>query len=366
MASFSVSNVVDEAAAVAFEVVQQQSLIGAMAVYSVIVIFHVIEAAVELTTNPKSCRFGRGSFWTRLVLIAAAIASYMTLVAPVLNGVAMRSFQDFATSWTEIFDSELKIDYQVAKTEAENKELDKAEQAASQALAGKEPDRGFMAGLAASLLEGLKSMLGSLLALVFGLIITLVCLAEGFWIIGTNMILMVIGPICIAFGAHEKTESILWSFVKSTIMYGILYLPVVAIAMRIASAVMRSITSMSIENNLIQGDMMSVATQLIALILGPVMAFAIVKGAPAAVSSVFGSAAMGSGGGAAAFGAHSTLGSAGRTLTGGAVKAASGAVTAAGVASWGVQVAKKLFTPSGAKGGDSSGGPSPKDVRGDK
>ena len=42
--------------------------------------------------------------------------------------------------------------------------------------------------------------------------------------------LQAVGPICVAFAAHEKTESYFWGFLKAFLFVGLLYMPLLGLA----------------------------------------------------------------------------------------------------------------------------------------
>jgi hypothetical protein len=73
--------------------------------------------------------------------------------------------------------------------------------------------------------DALLTGLGWVPAVIAGLVITVFMLMEGFTGLGLNMLLVAMGPVCVAFAAHGKTESYFWGFLKAYLFIGLLYMP---------------------------------------------------------------------------------------------------------------------------------------------
>jgi hypothetical protein len=115
-----------------------------------------------------------------------------------------------------------------------------------------------------------------------------------------NMVLIAIGPICVAFAAHEKTEGIFWSFVRAFLVLGLLYMPLLGVACGFAGIIMAHMTRMVTGSGLVYGDGSDIGVHFIMVILGPLCAFAVVRAVPAVLAQLLQSM---SGGGGSSFAA---------------------------------------------------------------
>ena len=57
------------------------------------------------------------------------------------------------------------------------------------------------------MVDALLTGMGWVFVVVAGMVITVFMLMEGFTGLGVNMLLVAVGPLCVAFAAHEKTEA---------------------------------------------------------------------------------------------------------------------------------------------------------------
>ena len=147
------------------------------------------------------------------------------------------------------------------------------------------------------MLDGLVSVLGLVISVVIGVGLCLLMLVQAFWVLGLLLLLVAIGPLCIAFALHPATSSIFWAFFRQILVYEFLYLPFLGIACSIAGVVMGRVSATFAGSGIAYADGTNVAVHLLMAVLGPLCSFAVVKGAPHALQQVF---AGGDGGGAGA------------------------------------------------------------------
>ncbi len=143
------------------------------------------------------------------------------------------------------------------------------------------------------------------------------------------MLLVAIGPICIAFGAHEKTEGIAWSFMRAFIVLGLAYMPMLALACRFAGIIMAQMTTMVGKAGLAYGDGSDIVVHFIMVLIGPICAFAVVKAVPGFLSMMLQGGSAG-GGAAFAMAAGAATTAMGRSAVGGAMEVSGAAAGAAG------------------------------------
>lgn len=376
-AAFGIAHVVDAVVQTGTAAAGQAGKAG-LAIFGVLFTFHLIEGAAELAIAPSSCRLWHAKFWLRILLVAGGLAGYQTVVGGTMAKLQPTYMTSFAASWATVWESEMAAIEAIKKAEAENQDLKSSEVTTTKA--GKDDDSWY-GKLGRYVVDSLLTGLGWVLAVVTGLVITIFMLMEGFTGLAMNMLLVAIGPICVAFGAHEKTESYFWSFLKAFLFVGLLYMPLLGLACQFAGVIMAQMTTMVTGSGLVYGDGSDIGVHFLFVVMGPFCAFAAVRAAPMFLGMVLG--AGGSGGAAAGAAAFAMAGAAaGRQASGGATTgggaAGEGAAGAAGTAAAGGATAAAgaaLGSVGGAAGGGSSGsgGPEPgsdapgslSDVRGD-
>lgn len=263
-------------------------------IFGLIFVFHLLEGAAEMVQSPGSSRIVRPTFWLRIFLVLALLGGYRTVVVTTLNAVQPKFMTAFATKWLEVWVAETEAIEAIRKAEAQNQEVKSAEVSATKA--GKDDDS-WWAKLARYVVDRLLTGVGWAVATITGLFITLLIIMEGFWALGINMLIAAIGPLCVAFLAHEKTEGIFWAWCKAFLVFGLLYLPMLGLGASFAGVVMSRMTTMATNSGLVYGDGSDFGVHIIAVVLGPFCAFAVVRAVPAFVSLLVGAASMGEGAG---------------------------------------------------------------------
>jgi hypothetical protein len=331
-AAFGIAHVVDAIISSGSNAAAQATKAG-LAIFSLLFLFQLMEGAAELVLSPMSCRLWHGKFWLRILLVAGGLAGYQTVVVGTVAKLQPGFMTNFAGKWSDVWESEMKAIETIKKAEAENQDLKYTEVTATKA--GKDDDSWYTK-LGKYILDGMLTGLGWVLAVIAGMVITVYILMEGFTGLGMNMLLVAVGPICVAFAAHEKTESYLWGFLKAFLFVGLLYMPLLGLACEFAGVVMAQMTTMVAGSGLVYGDGTDISVHFLFVLLGPFCAFAVVKAAPMFLGMVLGS--TGGGGGAAAFAmggnqlSNVTSSGSGGGTGGGAAVDASGAGGAANVA----------------------------------
>jgi uncharacterized membrane protein YgcG len=267
----------------------------ALGIFGLLFLFHVAEGAAELSQSPGSCRLFNGKFWLRMFLVAAVVGGYKPIVVGTAMAYQPTVMLSFTTKWAEVWADEYIAIDQLRSASNENKELNYAD--LSKSSAGKD-DGGLASKAARFVVDGFVTIVGWIVMALAGLFITALILMEGFFALGVTTLLIGIGPICVAFAAHEKTEGLFWTFLKAFLVFGLLYMPVLALATEFAGVIMGRITHMASDSGAAFGDGSDIAVHFISVLVGPLCAFALVKSAPALLSSVVGAASLGAAGGA--------------------------------------------------------------------
>ena len=294
-AAFGIAHVVDAVVNTAQAASAQAGKAG-LVVFAVLFAFHLMEGAAELALSPSSCRLWHGKFWMRILLVAGGLAGYQTVVTGTVAKLQPTFMTTFAGNWATVWDSEMSSIEAIKKAEAENQDLKSTEVTATKA--GKDDDSWY-GKLGKYVVDALLTGMGWVFAVVAGLVITVFMLMEGFTGLGMNMLLVAVGPLCVAFAAHEKTEAYFWGFLKAFLFIGLLYMPLLGLACQFAGVIMAQMTTMVADSGLVYGDGTDISVHFLFVVLGPFCAFAVVRAAPMFLGMVLGTGGGGGGGGAA-------------------------------------------------------------------
>jgi hypothetical protein len=268
-----------------------------MVIFWLIFFFHVIEGAAEVVDDPGSCRLFKRKFWLRIILVAALLGGYQSVVVGTVASVEPKYMTAFTDKWAEVWVGEEKAIETIKNAEADNQDLKYNEVAATKT--GHQDDS-LGAKIARYIVDGLITALGWVLACATGGLITIFMLMEGFYGLGVIMVLIAVGPLCVAFAAHEKTEVIFWSFVRAFLVLGLLYMPMLGVACGFAGIIMAQMTTMVANSGVVYGDGSDIWVHLVLVVLGPICSFAVVRAVPAMMAQLLQSM---SGGGGSSFAA---------------------------------------------------------------
>jgi hypothetical protein len=328
-AAFGIAHVVD-AVVQSGQAAAGQTAKAGLVIFSLLFTFHLMEGAAELVLSPSSCRLWHGKFWMRILLVAGGLAGYQTAVTATVAKLQPTFMTTFAANWATVWESEMTSIEAIKKAEAENQDLKGTEVTATKA--GKDDDSWY-GKLGKYVVDALLTGIGWVLAVVAGLVITVFMLMEGFTGLGLNMLLVAVGPVCVAFAAHEKTESYFWGFLKAFLFIGLLYMPLLGLACQFAGVIMAQMTTMVAGMGVVYGDGSDIGVHFLMVVLGPFCAFAVVRAAPMFLGMVLGTGGGGAGGGAAfAMGAMAARASGGGGVGSGAAGATAAVSGAGGVA----------------------------------
>jgi len=301
--AFGIGRVVTAVVDYGRDFVANDALKAGMTIFWVIFFFHIIEGAAEMTADPSSCRLMKGKFWLRMCLVTALLGGYQTVVVGTVASVQPRYMTAFTDKWAEVWAGEWQAIAQIKAAEADNQDLKYNEVAATKTGHG---DDSFGAKVARFVVDGLVTALGWVFASIAGAMITVFMLMEGFYGLGIAMVLVAVGPICIAFAAHEKIEAIFWSYFRAFLVLGLLYMPMLGVACAFAGIIMAHMTTMVTASGVVYGDGTDIGVHLVMVVLGPICAFAVVRAVPAILSQLL-QAMSGGGGSSFAAGAAAAM-----------------------------------------------------------
>jgi hypothetical protein len=262
----------------------------AMAVFFICFFFHLVAGAGELAEAPATCRFFKSRWWLRIAFCLALLIGYR----PMFEGFARSALPAFMTSfggsWLEIWNGELDAKDQLLKMHHDNQDVKQAEVTTTRQ--GGE-DQAWWSKAMAWTVDALITALGIVLSTLAGMFITVLILIQGFWVLGVNVVILGLGPLCIAFLAHEATEGIFWTWAKAWLIYGLLYLPMLGLGARLAGVVFKGITTMVAGSSVVFGDGSDIAMHFIYALLGPLCSLAVFQAIPSLLSNLLASAGGG-------------------------------------------------------------------------
>jgi hypothetical protein len=353
--AFGIGRVVTAVVDYGRDFVANDALKTGMTIFWVIFFFHIIEGAAEMTGDPSSCRLFKGKFWLRMCLVTALLGGYQAVVVGTVASVQPRYMTAFTDKWAAVWASEWQAIEQIKTAEADNQDLKYNEVAATKTGHG---DDSFGAKVARFVVDGMVTALGWVFASITGAMITVFMLMEGFYGLGIAMVLIAVGPVCIAFAAHEKTEAIFWSYFRAFLVLGLLYMPMLGVACAFAGIIMAHMTTMVAASGVVYGDGTDIGVHLVMVVLGPICAFAVVRAVPAILSQLL-QAMSGGGGSSFAAGAAAAMVLA-RGSGGGAASSGGAAATPGEGGSGGLEAAAERGRADAALAAFARlGGPSP-------
>ena len=275
----------------------------AIAVFFFCFFFHLVAGAGELAEQPNSCRFFKPRWWLRIVFCLALLIGYRPMFEGFARSALPNYMTSFAGSWLEIWNGELEAKDELLKMHNENQEVKQAEVTTTRQ--GSEDQAWWSKAMAWSV-DAMITALGIILSTLAGMFLTVLILIQGFWVLGVNVVILGLGPLCIAFLAHEATEGIFWTWAKAWLVYGLLYLPMLGLGARIAGVVFKGVTSMVAGSDVVFGDGSDIAMHFIYALLGPLCSLAVVQAIPSLFSHLLASAVGASGWAAAPAAAAAT------------------------------------------------------------
>jgi len=264
---------------------------AALGLLTMAVFFHIIQGAAELADGAPT-RLIRSTLILRLGMTAGIMGAYSLMFIGPAESFQKTYLTSFATRWSDIWTQECEQLDTLKKNQDENQDL-KAD-AVSGTNAGPKDDS-IAAKIAFFLADTLITTLGSMFAALAGLVTTAFILMEGFYCLGMTAVLLMIGPICLAGFAHEKTEAMGWSFLRTFFVLGVCYMPMLGHAAAIGGYSMSVMATLS--PDVVFGDGSDLKVHLLLVFIGPIAAFAVVRAVPALLTSLLQGA--GAGGGAA-------------------------------------------------------------------
>jgi hypothetical protein len=273
--------------------VDSESLVAAGVIFGILIVFHAVMGSAELIMKMESSRFANPNFWIRIIFVGIVTFTFSKVVIG-NNGIGTQ-IAKFSTDQIaevvvvmveKLFDenskNENKIDY---------KKVMKDEPGQGTDIKSEGLTNGFFAGVIGGIIEVLLNALMILVVVIATLFLMLYIIIQAFIGLGSAFLTMAVGPICLAFGSHEGTQDIAFSYLKSFLVNVVLFLPLLVLAFRIGLIVMTAyLTNYSQimpNNGGSELDAMAYLNEkFLGLLIGPLAGIGIILGAPGLVKGV--------------------------------------------------------------------------------
>jgi hypothetical protein len=268
------------------EDLSDKAMVAAGVIVSLLAVFHWIRGGLQLAEKQRP-DLTKPDFWYRWTFIVLLLVGYKPIFVGQVRGHLTNQMGAALGSWYEGWKAQNRAIDEQRKAESENKML-------RDAALGSHFDNGlgglsssWMGLLGSLMLDAGAAMLGYFVSALIGFGLWFLIGVQVFWVLGVVGCLLAIGPLCIAFGLHERTEVVFYRFLWEVFVYAMLYLPFYTFTCFIAGVMMSHATSAAL-GAVAYGDGTDVAVHMVASVFGPLAAFAVTKGAPATLQRVFG------------------------------------------------------------------------------
>jgi hypothetical protein len=244
------------------------------AVFTTGLVIHALLGGAELATGQPS-RLVSGKFWVRVVFVGGLLVSFDQIFLVFTKTICTSSMNEFFPAWISIWKQ------MVTNMQGMMDGYSKSQSAQSGGVMSL-----LNMGTAAFFL-GITQAGSLILAVIVSLLAVILMLLNGIFGLGTAALVVCFAPICIPFAIHEATEGIALSYIKTWLSYAVLYLPILLIAMKMATAVSLAVFTASnqlmVSPNMQFGDILA---QCLVMMLGPLCGLGILISAPMLVKSV--------------------------------------------------------------------------------
>lgn len=263
----------------------------AMGIFFLCFFFHLIEGAMELFSVPSTCRLFKMTFWMRIFFTLTLLVGYKAIVVNTSVKIMPNYMVSLGTQWGNMFDTQVDMASEVKAKALQDKEVKDAQLEQKQ---GKDDDSWYVKA-AKYVVDGLITAIGYILGIITGLLITCLVLFEGFMVLGVVTLLIAFGPLCVAFLAHERTEGFFWSFFKTWLVYGLLYIPALNLGVTMAGVVLKHMSTFVAGGTAVSGDWSDIGIHFVLVFIGPFCAYAMVRAVSTFLAIVFQTGVVGSG-----------------------------------------------------------------------
>lgn len=244
-----------------------------LAIFGILMSWHVLLGGAELASGDQNCRFLKGSFYVRFLTVCGVLFFFDQVFVNLSQVVATSSATAMVGVLAQPFSAVESIVPQILNNL--NHLVDSSSTTWSIATAP-------FSLLVSFIVCGASAVL----CIVCYYLAALLMAVQGYVAIAYSAIILILAPVLIPFGIHESTEGIAWQYIKGWLVYGVLYMPICVIAMDLASALLvNAATSINAQGLTVNG-LSAMVVQLLSVIAAPLAVIGIVFVPNAALNKV--------------------------------------------------------------------------------
>lgn len=235
---------------------------------------HALVGGAELATGQPDARLIKGSFWARILGVAALLLSFQVIFISFSQTITVEAMRSIYGNWGKVADIYKSVLLQQMDAYI------KAQETASMGIGSI-----LQMGIGA-FFSGILGFGGLLIGGVIGVLAILVMLLYAMVGAGSAALVLCLAPICIPFLIHEDTQGIAISYIKTWLLYAVLFMPMLTIVINVCSAFGASV--MAAQLGSFGAGFMTGSTfieNFIVLILGPLTCLAVLLSAPMIVKN---------------------------------------------------------------------------------
>jgi hypothetical protein len=193
-----------------------------MVIFSIGLTLQAILGGAELATGSPEARLVKGTFWFRILMVAGVLLTFDAIFINFSKAVTESALKLISTDLDIFLDR-----YTLLRSTAESFKKS-IEVINGTGFGGMTPTArtAFEQNVAIT-----NELVGSLLS-AFGLITAIGLIFGG---AATSVLVLCLAPVCIPFAIHEDTQSIAWSYARTWLLYGVMYMPLLTITVKVAT-----------------------------------------------------------------------------------------------------------------------------------
>ena len=234
-----------------------------LAIFGILLSWHVLLGGAELATGDTNCRFLRGGFYVRFLTVFGVLLFFDTIFVGLSQAVATSATAEMVKAMAWPFKAAGDIPPQI---------LDNLNHLADASTGTwtimTAPFTTFV-----SIIVCCASALICIVAFYFAAVLMQV---QGYVAIAYAALILILAPVMIPFGLHESTENIAWQYIKGWLIYGVLYLPLCVFAMSLASDLMMHAATSINAHGLTTGGMYALVAQMLSIVAAPLAVIGII------------------------------------------------------------------------------------------
>lgn len=244
-----------------------------LAIFGILLSWHVLLGGAELATGDANCRFLKAGFYVRFLTVCGVLFFFDTLFIGLSQAVAASSATAMVSAVAQPFTTAQNIVPQILEN------LNNLADASSGTWS-------IISAPFTLLVSFIVCGACAILCIVCYYIAALLMMVQGYVAIAYAAIILILAPVMLPFGLHESTEGIAWQYIKGWLVYGVLYMPICVIAMELAATLMMNASTSINAQGLTADGMSAMVAQLLSIVAAPLAVIGIIFVPNAALNKV--------------------------------------------------------------------------------